>query len=63
MPSETPYMDKWVSSSHHFSRLPIGLIIVNSIEKLKIAGDPLMPRCKGGISQKNDFNLFGSPIM
>jgi hypothetical protein len=39
------------------------VIIVNSIEKLKITGDPLMQRCKEGIGQKNDFDLFGSPIM
>ena len=39
------------------------LKIVNRIEKLTIAGDPLMPRCKGGIGQKNNFDLFGSHIM
>jgi hypothetical protein len=39
------------------------LMIVKRIEKLIITGDPLMPRCKGGIGQKNDFDLFGSHIM
>ena len=39
------------------------LIIVNRIEKLTTTGDPLMLRCKEGIDQTNDFDLFGSHIM
>jgi hypothetical protein len=39
------------------------LKIVNRVEKLTTTGDPLMPRFKGGIGQKNNFDLFGSLIM
>ncbi|WP_155319421.1 hypothetical protein [Desulfosarcina alkanivorans] len=56
-------MDKWVSGSHHFFQASTWLVIVNSIEKLKITGDPLMQPCKEGIGQKNGFDLSGSPIM
>ncbi len=38
------------------------LIIVNRIEILTISGEPLMPQCKGGVGQKNDFDYFGSHI-
>jgi hypothetical protein len=38
-------------------------LIVTSIEKLEITGGPLMQRCKEGIGQKNEFDLFGSPII
>ena len=37
--------------------------IVNRTERVTITGDPLMLRCKEGIDQKNDFDLFGSHIM
>ena len=46
-----------------FIRASTWLVIVNRIEKLITTGDPLMPRCKGGIGQKNDFEIFGSHIM
>jgi hypothetical protein len=35
----------------------------NRIEKLTKTSDPLIPRSKGGIGQKNDFDLVGSPIL
>ena len=46
-----------------FIQVSTWLIIVNWIEKLTTTGDPLIPQCKGGVGQKNDFDLFGSHIM
>jgi hypothetical protein len=62
VPIRTIQLDKWCQAATIYS----GFHLVkncNGIEKLAITGDPLMPRCKGGIGQKNDFDLFGSHIM